>query len=139
MRKTILVVDDDETLLDCYRLLLETEKTIVYTSNNSDDALDIVKTIHDLDLVILDYMMPKLRGDELAKQIFEINPQVKIFFISGYYGAIDQIKSLNVAVYGVFQKPVDPELLERLAETEDYETLAVGSDNSPTINQYSNI
>ena len=138
MRKTILVVDDDEDLLFCYRTLLENDKTIVYTASNVDEAIAVLQVVK-IHLAILDYMLPKMTGVELAEIIGNSDPLVKIFFISGYDEALEAVKKLDVAVYGLFRKPVDPVLLEKLALSDDYSEFIHDSGNISAINLFSNI
>ena len=145
--KSILFVDDDEDILFCYRLTLETENVAVYTANNADKALKIVKE-NKIDLAVLDYMLPDIRGDELAKRIHVIDPMVKIFFISGYNIALDAVKKLDFSVYGTFMKPIDLTVLQKIAATDDcasnsYQTMSRGFgnlySNITTIGQYNQL
>lgn len=138
MTKSILVVDDDNDLLFCYRLMLEGEGVQVFTSDDVDEAQEIVKENH-IDLAILDYMMPKLTGAELAQRIHEINDKIKIIFVSGYSQALEAVKKLDITIHGVFMKPVNPEIMEMIAESEDYEEFSNYSQDIPALNMYSNI
>ncbi len=138
MTKSILVVDDDNDLLYCYRLMLEGENVIVHTCDDVDDAQIIVKN-EPIDLAILDYMMPKLTGAELAKRIHEINKEIKIIFVSGYSEALEAVKKLDITIHGVFMKPVNPEIMEMIAESEDYDEFSNYSQDIPALNMYSNI
>ena len=117
MKKNVLFIDDDEDILFAYRFTVESDYTTVYTASNVDTALDIVKRSRS-DVAVLDYLMPGVRGDELAQQIYLIDPGVKIYFISGYDIALEAVKKLDISVYGVFMKPVNPDVLIRLAETD---------------------
>ena len=132
MKKKILFVDDDEDILFGYRLTVESDETTVYTACDVNSALDIVSQTK-IDLAVLDYMMPGLKGDELALQINKIDPGVKIFFISGYDIALEAVRELDVSVYGVFMKPVNPDTLCRIAETDygsvDYHTVIAYAGN----------
>lgn len=138
MTKSILVVDDDDDLLYCYRLMLEGDGVQVYTSNDVDEAQRIVKNEH-IDLAVLDYMMPKLTGAELAQRIHEINDKIKIIFVSGYSEALEAVKKLEMTIHGVFMKPVNPEIMEMIAESEDYEEFSQYSQDIPALNMYANI
>jgi two-component SAPR family response regulator len=86
-----------------------------------------------------DYRSLEVTGDVLAERINEIDPEVKIFFISGYDEAVDAIKRLDVPVYGLFKKPVDPYLLGRLVRSGNYEQTVNEPTTHPTINIYSNL
>jgi two-component system response regulator YesN len=136
--KKILFVDDDEEILFCYRMVIESENILVYTANNVNSALELVRETR-IDVAVLDYMLPELRGDELAIRIHQIDPKVKIFFISGYDIALEAVKRLNVAVYGVFMKPVDPTILRKIADTEDYSSSNYQKMSVDLGNLYSNI
>jgi DNA-binding NtrC family response regulator len=137
MKKGILVVDDDLDLLFCYELMLENENTVVFTSNDVKEAQEIVKR-EKIDLVILDYIMPKLRGDQLAQRIYEINNKIKIIFVSGYTEVVDAVKKLDIRVHGVFMKPINPEIMEKIAESEDLSYLNQHSYDMHALNVYSN-
>lgn len=131
-------MDDDEDLLFAYRLLREKEKTTVFTTNDVDKAQEIAKR-EKIDLAILDYMMPKLRGDQLARRLIAINPDTKIIFVSGYNEVIEVAKKLEFDVYGVFMKPFDPDVMEKLAESDDHAHFIQNSIEMPPLNMYSNI
>ena len=138
MKKRILFVDDDEDILFCYSFSVESEDTTVYTASDVKTALEIVRT-NKIDVAILDYMMPGLKGDELAKQINMIDPGVKIFFISGYDIALDPVKKLNMSVYGVFMKPVELDLLSHIANAEEYGSITYQRASKLYGNLYSNV
>jgi len=138
LKKGILVVDDDEDLLFAYRLLLEKENTKVYTTNDVDKAQDIARR-EKIHLAILDYMMPKLRGDQLARRLIAINPDIKIIFVSGYNEVIEVAKKLEFTIYGVFMKPFDPNVMEKLAESNDYANFILNSAEMPPLNRYTTI
>lgn len=136
MVKSILVVDDDTDLLFCYSLMLENDETEVITSCDVDEAQEIVRN-QKIDLVILDYMMPKLRGDQLAKRLYDINNKIKIIFISGYSEVIEAVKKLDITIHGVFLKPVNPEVMEKIAKSvieSDHDDF---SQDIPALNVYS--
>lgn len=135
--KSILVVDDDLDLLYCYRMMLESPKTHVHTTDDVDEAQRIVKN-EKINLAILDYMMPKLKGDQLAKRIHDIDEKVKIVFVSGYSEAIEAIKKLDITIHGVFMKPIDPEIMITIAES-DADDIINDSQSIPMLNMYSNI
>ena len=78
----ILCVDDDDVILDIIRLTLEKNGFSVVTANNWRSALDTFRK-NPIDLVMLDYEMPDMKGHEVAVLIRSINPKVPIILHSG--------------------------------------------------------
>ncbi len=118
-------------------MTLENKNTIIITTDDVFKAQQIVKK-YNIDLVILDFVLNKLRGDQLARRLIRIRPDLKIIFISGYYKTDEFVKKLEFKVYGVFVKPLDSLVLEKLAESEDYADFSQNSPEMSAINMYSN-
>jgi len=80
---TILVVEDDETVLAMVRSLL-TE--CGYTVIGTEDPLLALQLAADnrIDLLVTDVVMPKLNGPELHRRLLEVHPGLKVLFMSGY-------------------------------------------------------
>ena len=94
-------------------MLLENDQIEFFSAVNAEDALDILREV-DIDVAILDYMLPTCKGDRLAQLINESFPDVVIFIISGIYDVNDALEGLDVCVKEVFKKPLDPDVLEDL-------------------------
>jgi len=83
--ETILLVDDNETVLDTGRDVLEGLGYKVLTAEDGLGAIECYSERQDdIDLVILDVVMPRLGGVDALKQLREINPNVKAIFATGY-------------------------------------------------------
>jgi CheY-like chemotaxis protein len=78
----ILCVDDDDAILDIIRLTLQKNGFSVISANNWRSALEAFKNNH-IDLVMLDYEMPGMKGHEVAIQLRTVNPAVPIILHSG--------------------------------------------------------
>jgi CheY-like chemotaxis protein len=78
----ILCVDDDDVTLDVIKLTLEKNGFFVLTATNWRSALDAFSK-NPIDLVMLDYEMPDMKGHEVAVLIRSINPKVPIILHSG--------------------------------------------------------
>lgn len=75
MSHRILLIEDDEDLLNLYRIGLEKEGFVVYTSSNGMQG--ITKAIEkDVDLILLDLMMPLAGGSDVLSMI-QLNPDAK--------------------------------------------------------------
>lgn len=65
---TVLVVDDEETIRDTLKMILEFENYSVVTANNGKEALDILKKGFRPCVILLDLMMPVMSGEEFLKK-----------------------------------------------------------------------
>ncbi len=115
--ETILLVDDERMVLELNAELLESMgyRTIIAISGN--DALEIYKQRkHEIDLVLLDMIMPGMDGKETFFALQQEQPDIKAFFISGY-GMEEKFKlALERGALGLIQKPINIiEMSRRLA------------------------
>ena len=116
-KKKIMVVDDEESLLELLRAVLEGENYEVITANNGEDALEKLKTIKP-DLVLLDMMMPGMSGREVCEKI-RADPEtkdIKVAFLTVAKfsdSGKDTLKKMGVSDY--ITKPFDNvDLLNRI-------------------------
>lgn len=83
--ETILLVDDNEMVLQTGRELLEDIGYRVLTADDGLSAIEVYRAHpHDIDLLILDVVMPRMGGVDALQAIREINPQARAIFASGY-------------------------------------------------------
>lgn len=104
--KTILITDDEETVLGATKDILKSLKFKVFTALNGEQAIEIYKGNKDkIDLVMLDLVMPGLGGSLTFDQLRGINPEVKILLCSGY--SMDGVAAEIMArgCNGFLQKP----------------------------------
>jgi DNA-binding response OmpR family regulator len=106
----ILLVDDDQEIICSFKSILEDEGYVVYTANDADEAVKVMRD-NEVQLAILDYVLPKTRGDKLAETLKAINQKLNIIFVSGYLEVLEATNKLDCGVCGVFLKPVSPEML----------------------------
>jgi CheY-like chemotaxis protein len=106
--KRLLCVDDDTDTLRLRKRLLEAGGYSVLTVNTGDDALQVLGEDQTIDLVLLDYLMPGMNGDELARKIRSRYPVLPLVSVS----AVGQLpESLLQVIDARVQKGQDPELL----------------------------
>jgi two-component system sensor histidine kinase/response regulator len=104
----ILCVDDDSDTLNLRKHLLESAHYSVTTVNSGAEALRILDEGAKFDLVMLDYVMPGMKGDELAQTIQKKYPDIRMIAIS----AVGQLPpKLLQAVDTQLQKGQDPEVV----------------------------
>ena len=108
----ILVVDDEPYVCDAVRMMLAFDGHQVETAGSGKDALAMFAK-DKYDLVITDYAMPAMKGDELAIAIKSIAPEQPIVLITAY---AEMLKSEETPLSGVDFIVSKPFLLENLRE-----------------------
>ena len=109
----VLAVDDDEFNLDIMTGYLEAEGFEVITAGNGDRALHSLQTIPDIELVILDRMMPDMSGMEVLEKIKEIPGLKRIPVIMQTAAAgTDQVsQGIEAGAYSYLTKPYEDSAL----------------------------
>jgi CheY-like chemotaxis protein len=106
--KHLLCVDDDPDTLRLRKHLLEAGGYSVHTASNGEDALRFFHEENNIDLVVLDYLMPGMDGGELASKLRTLHPSLLLVAVS----AVGQLPdSFSNAVNARVQKGNDPEFL----------------------------
>lgn len=115
---TILLVDDDEILIEVIREILETAGYQVLTAFSGREALEIYEAWEgDIDLVMLDMIMPGMGGAETFRELKNMDPHVSVIIISGYSLPDDVRELLAQGCKGFLQKPfLIPELFQKVRQ-----------------------
>jgi two-component system, OmpR family, response regulator VicR len=101
----LLLIDDDENYVDLMKMILEGEGYSVDRAYNGQDG--VVKYVPGKYATVLtDYIMPVLKGDEVAERIRQLDANVHIILLTGYKLAISPstLKRFN----SVLEKPINP-------------------------------
>lgn len=113
MKEKILVVDDEKEITDLVCLYLENEDFTVYKYYASTEALKRIET-EEMDLAVLDIMMPEVSGLELCQKIRE-NYNYPIIMLTAKGTEIDKINGLALGADDYITKPFLPlELVARV-------------------------
>lgn len=124
-KETILLVDDEPMVLEVSQELLEMLGYTVVSAKGGREAVELYQEYSDnIDMVILDLIMPDRGGEETYYQLKELNPQVKVLLSSG--DSIDRQapEILNQGCDGFIQKPFEMrELSRRIREILDNRSL----------------
>jgi CheY-like chemotaxis protein len=121
---TILCIDDDVDTLAVRRHFLQSCGYSVVTASSGTDGLRMVSESDAVDLVLLDYMMPGMNGDEVAQTLKTQHPDLPVVVVS----AIAQLPTRLLSVIdGYVQKGQDPDVLlgavSRLLKTNSKEAV----------------
>ena len=104
--ETILLVDDESLILDVGRRLLKELGYKVFIARNGKSALKIFSACHDdIDLVILDIVMPEMDGKEVYAGMKQIKSDPHVLLASGYSIDWQARKMIEDGCRGFIQKP----------------------------------
>lgn len=84
VKAKVLVVDDEKILLELMKDILITLGAEVITVNDALQAVDVYCQNPDIDVVMLDVIMPDKTGVEIYDELIKINPDIRVIFMSGY-------------------------------------------------------
>ena len=108
--KTILVVDDDVSVLNSARATLEAAGYVTLTGNNGISALRLMQEVR-VDALVTDIFMPSMTGFELSSRIRQLQPDLPIVVMSDYPNLLeDDMRCQNGAAASV-RKPFSPAAL----------------------------
>ncbi len=103
---TVLLVDDEEVILEVGKELLEGMGYRVLTAKDGKEAVEAYKKNRDeIDIVLLDMVMPNMGGGEAYDRMKEINPDIKALLSSGFSIDGEASEILERGCNGFIQKP----------------------------------
>src|SRR5689334_10477963 len=114
-RKRILIVEDDESISLGLRMNLEAEGFAVSVAEDGEDGLERIRKDEDLDLVILDVMLPRRNGLEVLRVLRGEGNSVPIIVLSARGAEMDKVLGLELGAEDYVTKPFGlAELLARV-------------------------
>lgn len=112
--ETILLAEDDEAIRELEMHVLSDFGYTVLAAADGQEAVDLFRQHRDeIDLVLLDVIMPRKRGSEAYSEIRAMSPQTKVIFISGYTSDLIRERGLLEEGVTLLLKPVSPPALAR--------------------------
>jgi PAS domain S-box-containing protein len=112
--ETVLLVDDEDMIVEVGQGLLERLGYRALTAKTGKDAIATYKkNLDQIDMVILDMVMPDMGGGETFDRLREVNPNVKVLLSSGYTVEGEAAEILKRGCDGFIQKPFDVQQLSQ--------------------------
>jgi signal transduction histidine kinase len=112
-RETILLVEDENDLRSSTALILRSLGYVVHEARDGLEGLAVFKErCQEIDLLLLDMVMPKLGGREACEEMKKLKPSVKYLFVSGYSAPPDT-STLEICSTLMIQKPYSGQMLAR--------------------------
>jgi two-component system cell cycle sensor histidine kinase/response regulator CckA len=105
--ETIMVVDDEKAIRMLILELLESFGYTVHSFKNGEEALTAFKQDPKrFDLIITDMTMPRMAGDEFAREVLLISSQMQIILCTGYSENISKTRAMEIGIKRYIQKPI---------------------------------
>lgn len=126
--KSILVVDDDRTILKSLEAVLQSEGYHVDTADNGKEAMEKSEAGF-YNLALLDIKLPDMEGTDLLVKMHESMPRIMKIMVTGYPELENAVESLNKGADAYLMKPVSPDKLlkivkDKLREQEEAEKMS---------------
>jgi len=129
-KQQILVVDDDKDIAELVDIHLTSSGYKVFTANSAKEGFDILAN-QDIQLVVLDIMMPEVDGISMCKTIRKIS-NIPIIMLSAKIKDTEKIEGLSAGADDYITKPFNPdELIARVkSQLRRFTTLNIDNNNS---------
>ncbi len=111
----VLVVDDQHDVREVLSMGLAHYGFAVCRASGGREAIELYRDRRqELDLVLLDVLMPGLDGPQTLRALREVNPDVRCCFLSGGLGKYNEVALRDMGALAVFSKPIKPSVLAQM-------------------------
>ena len=111
-QEKILVVDDESRMRKLVKDFLTREGYKVLEAGDGMEAMDIFyENSNEIDLIILDIMMPKMDGWQVCREIRKISTQVPVIMLTARSSEQDELQGFELGVDEYISKPFSPKIL----------------------------
>ena len=120
-KETVLVAEDNDELRKLMKEVLARKGYTVLEARDGEDALRVFEVHREqIDLLVLDVVMPRRNGRDVYEEILKTKPYAKVLFTSGYTGDVVLDKGIRDETVNFISKPLSPEdLLRKVREVLD--------------------
>jgi len=113
--KSILIVEDDTTILKSFKEVLKTKGYAVDTAETGKEAIEKSQT-NFYNLALIDIKLPDMEGTRLLTKMHRTTPRMMKIMVTGYPSLENAVESLNLGADAYVMKPVNPEELLKAVE-----------------------
>ncbi|MDD2364924.1 MAG: response regulator [Desulfuromonadaceae bacterium] len=115
---TILLVDDEQLIREMCKALLEERGYMVYLAENGAEAIEVYNRYHDdINLVIMDLIMPVMGGKEALRHLSSAYPDIKVLLSSGFQQDDSSDTLVKIGAAGFIPKPYRTEELFKAVDS----------------------
>ena len=102
----VLVVDDETSILTFAERVLTDAGYEVVAASDGPNALRLIEAQRPFDLFVVDILMPRMRGDELGRQLRRRDPDVKVLYFTGHSDELFEERNVLWQNEAFIEKPV---------------------------------
>lgn len=103
----ILIADDEKEIVKLLKIYLETDGVTIFEANDGAQALDVLEH-NEIDLSIVDIMMPKIDGYQVIKHIRQQEKYIPVMVISAKTTLSDRVLGIDLGADDYITKPFEP-------------------------------
>jgi CheY-like chemotaxis protein len=112
-KETILLAEDEEAIRALAERVLTEFGYTVLVARNGEEAIEIFRQHKEIDLAVLDVVMPRKGGKEAFDEMHKANPNLKVIYMSGYSADVIHVSHVLIPGTPFLQKPFGPAVLAR--------------------------
>jgi two-component system response regulator HydG len=105
VQPTVLVVDDEPSILDALQKVLTKENMHVRIASSGQQALEVLR-LHPVQVMITDLRMPGMTGEDLLKAAKAITPEVEVLVMTAYGTVENAVAAMKLGAYDFISKPL---------------------------------
>jgi len=114
-KTTVLLVDDESAITLLFEMDLTRRGYCVLKAHSASEAIKMSEDFQTpVDVLVADWKMPDMTGDELACLLWKQQPEMKLILISGYASAAEKIAGFPRNQAAFAQKPLPPSKLDSM-------------------------
>ncbi|MDC7224896.1 MAG: sigma-54 dependent transcriptional regulator [Spirochaetales bacterium] len=102
----LLIIDDEDSIRDTLKEILEDEGYGVFTAEDGQEGLAVLEE-HEVDAVFLDVWLPRRGGIDVLGDIKRENDDIEVIIISGHANVDLAVKAIKLGAYDFLEKPLD--------------------------------
>ena len=115
MAASILVIDDDRTVLRLVEKTFDGSDVTVFTAATAEDGLSTLQRCSP-EALLLDIMLPEMTGLEMARKVRDIDARLPIIFVTASDDSDDAIEAMKLGAYDYLLKPLDKQKVQSLIQ-----------------------
>jgi DNA-binding response OmpR family regulator len=116
MKIRVLLVDDEKDFVDVLAERLESRDFAVTTAYDGDEAVAMIQE-KEIDVVVLDVLMPGKDGVATLRELKQLKPIVEVIMLTGHATVESAVEGLKIGAYDYLMKPTETkDLVEKIVK-----------------------